>query len=138
MLQPSSGREVARWCWQAGVTVHGFLALQTTQGPWHGCEPFRMDVFITLLALPKVAFVDTNQGHLGVSQLVEFAVEITDRECAFRCLLDFFKLIGASLNADTVAMTDKSLQLNNPSVENSLKPSEFSFRHRGLLLRQLD
>ena len=75
-----------------------------------------MNVFIALLTLPKAAVMDTKDSPPDVSQLVKFSVEITDRECMFGGLLDFFQLIGGSLNSDTVAAADELLQLNNLGV----------------------
>jgi hypothetical protein len=110
MFQRPSGKEVARWWLHFfRVTIEGFLAPYTKWRPRHSCEPLRVDVSITLLALPKAAFVDTKDSRPDISQLVKFAVEITDRECVFRGLLDFFQLIGGSLNSDTVAMADEPL-----------------------------
>jgi hypothetical protein len=65
-----------------------------------------VDVFVTLLARPKAAIVDAAESGADVSNLVGFTVEVTNREGAIRGLLDFFQLIGASLNLDTVAEAD--------------------------------
>ena len=84
MFQRHSGNDVARWCLRPfRITVEGFLASYTKWRPRHSGEPLRVDVFITLLALPKVAVLDAKDGSPGVLKLAKLAVEITDRECVF-------------------------------------------------------
>jgi hypothetical protein len=98
------------------TAVYGFLAPYTELSPRHREKPLRGNVVITLLAYPEAAFLGTTEGRPDVSQMTEVSIEITDCECTFRCLLDFFQLIGASLNSDSVAVTDELLQLNNLGV----------------------
>src|SRR5438270_12663647 len=62
--------------------VCGFLAPYTKCCPGHGGKPLRVDVLIALLAGPKAAFLDTIERRTGVSKLVEFPVQVTNRECA--------------------------------------------------------
>jgi hypothetical protein len=64
------------------IAIYGFLALYTICSPGYRCEPLRVDVFITLLARPEAAFLDTTESRTGVSKLVKFSVEVTNRECA--------------------------------------------------------
>jgi len=76
-------KEVASWRLHlVKIAIHGFLALYTKCSPGYRCEPLRVDVFIALLARPKAAFVYTTEGSTGVSKLVEFPVEVTNRKCA--------------------------------------------------------
>jgi hypothetical protein len=88
------------------TAVYGFLASYTELSPRHRDKPLRGAVVITLLAYPEAAFLGTTEGRPDVSQMARVSVEITDCECAFRCLLDFFQLIGASLNSDSVAVVE--------------------------------
>jgi hypothetical protein len=137
LRDPSSGstEKVAAWRLNLFRTaVYGFLAPYTELSPRHRDKPFRGDVVITLLAYPEAAFLRTAEGRPDVSQMTKVPVEITDSECTFRCLLDFFQLFGASFNSDSVALADKLLQLNNPGVQDSLKTAQFSLCHRCLLL----
>jgi hypothetical protein len=94
------------------TAVYGFLASYTELSPRHRDKPLRGAIVITLLAYPEAAFL----GPPDVSQMAKISVEIADCECTFRCLLDFFRLIGASLNPDSVPVADESLQLKNLGV----------------------
>jgi signal transduction histidine kinase len=47
-----------------------------------------VDVFLTLLARPKAAVLDSTEGRAGISKLGIFTVEIRNRECTFRGPLD--------------------------------------------------
>jgi hypothetical protein len=119
LRDPSSGsteQVAARRLSLFKTAVYGFLAPYTELSPRHRRKPFRGDVVITLLAYPEAAFLGTTEGRLNVSQMIKVPVEITDCECTFRCLLDFFQLIGASLNSDSVAVADELLQLNSLGV----------------------
>jgi hypothetical protein len=71
-----------------------------------------VDVVIALLARPETAFLDATERRTGVSKLVKFTVEITNRECAFRSRLNLFHLIGASLNRDPLAVAGEALQFS--------------------------
>jgi hypothetical protein len=62
-----------------------------------------VDVFITLLAFPEAAFLDTTEGRTCVSKFAKFSVEITNRGRALRSRLDLVQFIGASLNGDPLA-----------------------------------
>jgi hypothetical protein len=42
-----------------------------------------VDIFIAVLAGPKVALLDTTEGHAGVLKLAKFALQIRHRERAF-------------------------------------------------------
>ena len=64
------------------IAVYGFLAPYTKWSPRHRGKPLRVDVFIALLAGPEAAFLDATESRTGVSKLVEFTVEVTNRECA--------------------------------------------------------
>ena len=76
-------KEVATWGPHLfEVVVCGFLAPYTEYCPRHRGKPLRVDVFIALLAGPKVAFLDSTESRTGVSKLVEFPVQVTNRECA--------------------------------------------------------
>src|ERR1700730_8789654 len=76
-------KEVASWGPHLyKVSVRGFLALYTKCCPRHRGKPLRVDVFFALLAGPKAAFLDTSESRTGFSKLVEFPVELTNRECA--------------------------------------------------------
>ena len=63
-------------------SVENFLARYTKWGPWHCGKPPRVDVFITLLADPEAAFLNTTEGCASVSKLARFAVKVTNRECS--------------------------------------------------------
>jgi hypothetical protein len=62
--------------------VCGFLAPYAKCCPRHRGKPLRMDVLIALPAGPAAALLDTAESRAGVSKLVEFPVEVTNRECA--------------------------------------------------------
>jgi hypothetical protein len=64
------------------VAIYGFLAPYAKCSPGYRGEPLSVDVFIALLARAKAAFVYTTEGRTGVSKLVEFSVEVTNRKCA--------------------------------------------------------
>jgi len=72
-----------------------------------------MDVFIAPLAHSEVAFLDSTKSRTRVSKLVEFSVEVANRECALGSRLDLIQLIGASLNPDPVAVAGEALQFSN-------------------------
>jgi hypothetical protein len=135
---PSRGstEQVAAWGWNLFKTaVYGFLAPYTELSPRHRDKPLWGDFVITLLAYPEAAFLGTTEGRQDVSQMAIVSVETTDCECTFRCLPDFFQVIGASLNSDSVPVADELLHLNNPEVWDSFKTALFSLRHRCLLLQ---
>jgi hypothetical protein len=69
-----------------------------------------VDLLIALLARPEVAFLDTTERRTSVSKLVEFTLEITNRECTFGSRLDLLQLIGASLNRDPLALAGEAFQ----------------------------
>ena len=63
------------------IVVYGFLAPYTKCSPGHRGKPRRVDVLIALLARPKAAFLDTAERRTGVSKLIKFTVEVTNRKC---------------------------------------------------------
>jgi hypothetical protein len=82
----------------------------------------------------EAAFSGTTEDRPDVSQMARVSVDITYCECRFRCLLDFFQLIGSSLNSEFVAQADELIQLINIGVTDSFKTAQFSLRHRCLPL----
>jgi hypothetical protein len=120
LLLPSASRgateQVAAWrlnFFKIKIVVYGFLAPYTKYGPRHRGKPLRVDIVIALLTRPETAFLDATERRTGVSKLVKFTVEITNRECAFRSRLNLFHLIGASLNRDPLAVAGEALQFSN-------------------------
>jgi hypothetical protein len=111
-----SSFQVAAWrlnLFKIKIVVYGFLAPYTKCGPRHRGKPLRVDVVIALLARPEATFLDTTERRAGVSKLVKFTVEITNRECAFGSRLDLLQLIGASLNRDPLAVAGEAFQFSN-------------------------
>src|SRR5208282_2328066 len=95
------------------IVVYGFLAPYTKCGPRHRSKPLRVDVVIALLARPEAAFLDATERRTGVSKLVKFTVEVTNRECTFGSRLDLLQLIRASLNRDPLAVAGEAFQFSN-------------------------
>jgi len=82
---PSSGATEEIGAWRLNlfkIAVYGFLAPYTESSPRHRGKPLLGDVVIALLACPETAFLDPTEGRTGVSKLVKFTVEVTNRECA--------------------------------------------------------
>jgi len=96
------------------IAVYGFLAPYATCSPRHRRKPFRVDVVLAFLADPEAAFPDATEGRASVSKLVEFAVEVINREGPLGSRLDLVQLIGASFNRDPVAKAGQVLEFNNP------------------------
>jgi hypothetical protein len=89
-----------------------------------------MDVFVALLAHSKTSFLNAEEGGASVSKLIEFTVEITNRECAFRRSLDLVQLVGASLNRDPGALSVKVLQFSDSRIQDRSKSVHFVLGHR--------
>jgi len=82
---PSSGATEKIGAWRLNlfkIAVYGFLAPYTVLSPRESGKPLRGDVVLTLLAYPEAAFLDPAEGRTGLSKLVRFTVEVTNRECA--------------------------------------------------------
>src|ERR1700691_2181332 len=98
LLPGASGgatEQVAAWrlnLFKIQIVVDGFLAPYTKRGPRHRGKPLWVNLLIALLARPEAAFLDATERRTGVSNLVKFTVEVTNRECTFGSRLDLFHL----------------------------------------------
>ena len=61
------------------IVVYGFLTPYTKCGLQHRGKPLRVDVVVALLTGSKATFLDTTECRTGVSKLVKFTAEITNR-----------------------------------------------------------
>jgi hypothetical protein len=89
-----------------------------------------MNVFVALFAYAKASLIDAKHGCTSVSKVGEFTVEITNRECAFRCSLDLIQLVGASLDRDPVAVSVKAFKFSDSRGQNRSKLAHFVLGHR--------
>jgi hypothetical protein len=116
------------------TAVYGFLAPYTELSPRHCDKPLRGDIVIALLASAEAAFLGTPESGTGASKLVEFTVEVRNRECALGSRLDLIQLIGVSLNRDPLAAASEALQLSNLCGQNRTKSVQFIPGHWLLLI----
>jgi hypothetical protein len=89
-----------------------------------------MDVFFAMLANPERAFLNAAKGCVRVSKLAILAVQITNRECPFRCLLDVIQLIGTSHYRDSVAVASETLQFGYFAKKDFFESIQFTLSHR--------
>jgi len=102
---------------------------QTMQNEAHGTAASRLEWMSSSHCWQvQSCLLGYGEGPHGISKLVKFAVEIVNRDSAFRGPLDLFQLIGASLNHDPVAMRI-SRSVPQPWLSESLKSFLFIFDH---------
>jgi hypothetical protein len=92
-----------------GAAIRLFLALNAKRSPSKCSKPFRVDCFFALLADSESAFAYAAQSRTRATKLLGVAVEIRDRDRAFRGTLNFVQLIRARIHCDTVSLTRPSL-----------------------------
>src|SRR5579871_3415269 len=111
------------------MAVRYFLALDTEWSPGHGHKPLRTDVFLAMQAHTERTFVDTAQRSARVSKQIGFTVEVADGQLAFCRVLNFIECVSAFLDRDSLAVSQKLLELCLLCLQGIFKFIQFTFCH---------
>lgn len=110
------------------IAIDRFLTHNTKECPRDRRKPLWLDILFTLFADAERAFTDAAQNSPSVSQLLRFAVDVTDCEITFGSALNFVYLIRTLFNCNAVAPPDPSLQLSDARFQNTLESGQVVFR----------
>ena len=105
------------------IAIGSFLALDTTRRPWHGGEAFWADRLFAVDAGSEAAVVNPPQCGLHLAQQSGLAVYVSDRQIAFRRILNLVHLVRALLDGDAVPVSQYPHQFGLFSFEDLLDPA---------------
>src|SRR5512146_3180833 len=103
------------------VPIGSVLALDTTRRPWHGRDTFGAYLRLAINANSKAAVLNPSQCGFHLAQQGGLAVHVTNRQIAFRRILDLIHLIRALLDGDISALSPHPRQIRLFSFEDLLK-----------------